>query len=218
VVAFGYPVSLELEGRLAAVIGDEAVAHGKVAALLGAGARVRVVAREPATTLSRLQADPRAEVRRRGWLPEDLDGAFVCVATDQDPSQRAAIRREARARGVLVNMVDDIPNCDFAIPAVVRRGDLAMAISTGGRSPALARRLRERLSEEFGPEWSDVLDVLGDVRMRTLPELPDIEERARRWHDALDLDELVEQVRAGRTDEATARLVDRLLRPAVGVS
>ena len=217
-MAFGYPVCLELEGRLATVIGDEAVALGKVAPLLRAGARVRVVARGPASTLSRMDADPRVEVVRRDWLPDDLDGAFVCVATDRDPAERAAIRREARARGVLVNMVDDIPNCDFAIPAVVRRGDLALAISTGARSPALARRLRERLSEEFGPEWSEALEVLGDVRARTLSALPDVEDRARRWHGALDLDELLELIRDGRADEAGARLIDRLLQAPVGVA
>jgi precorrin-2 dehydrogenase / sirohydrochlorin ferrochelatase len=145
------------------------------------------------------------------WEPSDLVGAFVCVATDPSPSVRADIHREARARGVLVNMVDDIPNCDFAVPAIVRRGDLLVTISTCGRSPALARRLREELGERFGPEWSAALDVLGEVRARTLSALPDIAERSRRWQEALDVEELLELVRDGRGGEARERLVRRLL-------
>jgi precorrin-2 dehydrogenase/sirohydrochlorin ferrochelatase len=93
----------------------------------------------------------------------------------------------------------------------VRRGHLAIAISTGGRSPALARRLREELDERFGPEWAALADLLGEVRAETLPALPDFADRARRWQDALDLDELAALVRDGRTGEARRRLLDRLL-------
>jgi siroheme synthase-like protein len=112
---------------------------------------------------------------------------------------------------VLVNVMDDVPNCDFAAPAIVRRGDLVLAISTGGRSPALARRLREELEARFGPEWAIVLDILRDVRDATLAQLPDLRERARRWNDALDLDEAEELVRSGRAGELGRRLRERLL-------
>jgi precorrin-2 dehydrogenase/sirohydrochlorin ferrochelatase len=211
---FAYPVSLELRGRRAIVIGDDAVRHGKVEPLLLAGASVTVVAHAPPRELARLGADPRVEVRRRGWRPDDLDGAFVCVATDPIPKVRAAIRRAARERRVLVNMVDDIPNCDFAIPAIVRRGDLLLTVSTGGRSPALARRLREDLEDRFGPEWAEALRLLAEAREATLPSLPDVRERSDRWREALhpeDLEELVELVRDDRSGEARAALVRRLL-------
>jgi precorrin-2 dehydrogenase/sirohydrochlorin ferrochelatase len=133
------------------------------------------------------------------------------VAASSDPAERASIAAEARARGVLVNVMDDVPNCDFAAPAVVRRGDLTIAIGTGGRSPALARRLREDLSERYGPEWTEAMRVIGDVRADTLSALPDLADRARRWAAALDLDELLELVRAGRSTEAAGRLTARLL-------
>jgi precorrin-2 dehydrogenase/sirohydrochlorin ferrochelatase len=136
------------------------------------------------------------------------------VATDPIPKVRAAIRRAARERRVLVNMVDDIPNCDFAIPAIVRRGDLLLTVSTGGRSPALARRLREDLEDRFGPEWAEALRVLAEAREATLPSLPDVRERSDRWREALhpeDLEELVELVRDDRSGEARAALVRRLL-------
>jgi precorrin-2 dehydrogenase/sirohydrochlorin ferrochelatase len=189
---FGYPVSLDLEGRVAVVIGDEAVAQGKDRALAEAGARVVV----------------RSEI---DWRPEDLDGAFLCVASSADPEIRAAVYRAARARGVLTNVMDDVPHCDFAAPAVVRRGNLTIAVATGGRSPALARRLREGFDRDFGSEWAQALEILGSVRDETLPLLPDLHDRARRWSAALDVDELTSLVRAGRREEAAALLRDRLL-------
>jgi siroheme synthase-like protein len=208
---FGYPVSLDLAGHQAVVIGEEAVAQGKVEGLLAAGARVTVVADGPTPTLSALESDPRVTVARRHWRPADLDGATVCVAASRDPDTRAAISREARDRGVLVNVMDDVEHCDFAAPALLRRGDLLIAISTGGRSPALARRLREELERRFGDEWAAVLDLLAEVRADTLERLPDLEERARRWQDALDLDQLESLVRGGRYDEARRTLTARLL-------
>ena len=108
--------------------------------------------------------------------------------------------------------MDDVPNCDFAAPAIVRRGDLVVAIGTGGRAPALASRLRAELGERFGPDWTELVEVVGRVRTATLPHLPDFEDRSRRWKAALDLDELE---RAGsppaRATLAATRLRDRLL-------
>jgi siroheme synthase-like protein len=191
---FAYPVFLELEGKRAVVIGSLAVGEGKADRLRAAGADVAVFA-------------------EREWRPEDLDGAFVCLASSADPAERDRIAREARARAVLVNVMDDVPNCDFAAPAVVRRGDLAIAISTGGRSPALARRLREELDARFGVEWVEVLKALHEVRAETLAAIPDPRVRAERWRSALDVDEAERLVRAGRADELRrclrARLLDR---------
>ena len=210
---FGYPVFLELTGRLAVVIGETAVREGKVEGLLAADAgSVTVVAERPAARLDSLEAlDPRVTVERRAWRPADLDGAFVCVASSDDPAERAAVAREARDRGVLVNVMDDIPNCDWSAPSIVRRGDLVLAISTGGASPALAKKLRLQLSAAFGEEWAEVLAVLRDVRQATLPFLPDIGERASRWAAALDTTEAAALIREGRATELRERLVRRLL-------
>ncbi len=188
---FGYPVMLELSGRRVVVIGDDAVRDGKVDALIAGGA-------DDILVLST-------------WEPSDLDGAFLCVAASRDPAERDAIAREARARGVLVNVMDDIPNCDWAAPAVVRRGELVMTVSTGGASPALAKKLRKELEARFGEEWSEVLRVLRAVREETLPLLPDFTTRAARWADALVLDEATRLVREGRADELASRLRARLL-------
>ena len=207
---FAYPVSLELGGRGALVVGELAVANGKAEALADAGAMVTVVAQGPAGVLDRLERDGRMTVRRRWFAPDDLDGMFLCVAASPDPVERAAIHREARARQVLVNVMDDPAHCDFAAPAVVRRGDLAIAVSTGGRSPALASRLREQLEGRYGPEWAALLDLLAEVRAQTIAALPDVGERIRRWRGALRLDELEALLRDGRQEEARRRLLDRL--------
>jgi precorrin-2 dehydrogenase/sirohydrochlorin ferrochelatase len=191
-MAFAYPVFLELEGKRAVVIGSLAVEEGKDDALRSAGAEVDVFA-------------------NGAWTPEDLDGAFICVASSGDAGERDAIARAARDRGVLVNVMDDISNCDFAAPAIVRRGDLVLAISTGGASPAVARKVREDLERRFGSEWAETLAVISEVRRETLPALSDLRVRAKRWRQALDLDEAVELVRTGRADELRRTLIERLL-------
>jgi siroheme synthase-like protein len=218
-MAFGYPVLLELAGRRAVVIGELAVEAGKVEGLLVAGAEVTVVAKGPEATLDRLAADPRVTVHRRGYRgPADIEGAALCVANAAEPGVRNAIAADARAAGVLVNVMDDVPNCDFAAPAIVRRGDLVIAIGTGGRAPALASRLRAELAERFGPDWTELVDLVGRVRTATLPHLPDFEDRSRRWKAALDLAELEHLVATGQSTLAATRLRDRLLAPEVGAS
>jgi precorrin-2 dehydrogenase/sirohydrochlorin ferrochelatase len=189
---FAYPAFLELSGRRAVVIGAQAVAEGKAAALTTAGAEVAVL-------------------DNRAWSPADLDGAFICVAHSSDAAERDAIALAARDRGVLVNVMDDVPNCDFAAPAEVRRGELVLAISTGGRSPALARKIREELEWRFGAEWAEVLEVLREVREETLALLPDFGERSRRWNEALDLEEAVTLVASGGRGELKAKMLGRLL-------
>jgi precorrin-2 dehydrogenase/sirohydrochlorin ferrochelatase len=191
-MAFAYPVFLELRGKRAVVIGSLALEEGKDEALRSAGADVDVFA-------------------NGAWRPEDLDGAFICVASSVDAGERDAIARAARARGVLVNVMDDVQNCDFAAPAIVRRGDLVLAISTGGTSPAVARKVREQLERRYGAGWAETLSVIAEVRRETLPTLGDLGVRAERWREALDLDEAVELVRAGRSDELRRTLIERLL-------
>jgi siroheme synthase-like protein len=209
-VSFGYPISLEVEGRRAVVVGSFAVSEGKAEALLRAGANVTVVAAGPGADLDRLE-DAGAFVIRRAYRQGDLSGAFLCVASSDDAASRAAIFAEARRRGVLVNVMDDPPRCDFAAPAVVRRGDLSIAISTGGTSPALARRLREELERRYGPEWEEIAALVAGVRRETLRLLPDLAERARRWRRALDLEEVERLVGEGRAEEARRTLRERVL-------
>jgi precorrin-2 dehydrogenase len=209
---FGYPVSLEVGGHRCVVIGSEAVRAGKVEGLVAAGADdVLVLADGPQAVLDGLQHLDGVEVERRRWTPRDFDDVFLVVASAHDAADGSAIAREARLSGALVNVMDDVPNCDWAAPSVVRRGELVLAVSTGGASPSLARKLRERLAAEFGEEWVEIVAMLRRVREETVPAMPDVADRARRWANALDADEAVALVREGRADELERRLRDRLL-------
>jgi precorrin-2 dehydrogenase / sirohydrochlorin ferrochelatase len=212
---FGFPVMLEVGGRRCLVVGADAVREGKVEGLLAAGADdVLVIADGPEARLAELERIDGVEVARRPWRNDDLRGAFLVVAASRDPAERDAIAREARAARALVNVMDDVGNCDWSAPSVVRRGNLVLAIATGGASPALAKKLRIELARRFGEEWSEVLAVLRAVREETMPLLPDLGTRAARWSDALDLDEAASMVREGRSDELAAILRARLLQGA----
>jgi precorrin-2 dehydrogenase/sirohydrochlorin ferrochelatase len=107
--------------------------------------------------------------------------------------------------------MDDVPNCDFAAPAIVRRGDLVLAISTGGRSPTVARKVRQELEQRYGAEWAETLSVIAEVRRETLPALDELRVRAERWREALDLDEAIELVQTGHSDELRRTLIERLV-------
>jgi precorrin-2 dehydrogenase/sirohydrochlorin ferrochelatase len=209
---FGFPVLLELDGRRCVVIGELPVREGKVEALLAGGATdVLVVATAPAEKLDGFEVLDGVSVARRAWTKADLQGSFVVIAHDPEHAERGRLSAAAREASALVNVVDDIPACDWAMPAIVRRGELLLAIGTGGASPALARKIRERLETEYGPEWAEVVRVLREVRQETLALIPDLAERSRRWREALDLDEAAALVSSGDVEELRGRLVTRLL-------
>jgi uroporphyrin-III C-methyltransferase/precorrin-2 dehydrogenase/sirohydrochlorin ferrochelatase len=218
-VGFSYPVTLDVGGRLCVVLGGGEVAEHKAHGLLEAGARVRVVAPDLTAGLEELARRGTIEAVRRTYAHGDLAGAFVAVAATDDPETNACAYEEAEERRVLMNAVDDVAHCHFAAPSVVRRGDLLLAISTAGEAPALAKRLREELSQRFGPEWGTLVDVLAQARREALSagaRADGFDLWARRWGSALDED-LVGLVREGRTDEARRRVVAALLgRPSGG--
>jgi len=209
-----YQAGLNLRGRPCLVVGGGGVAQRKAAGLHEAGARVRVVAPEC------LPMPQGAAVARRPFEDADLDGVVLAVAASDDRELNARVARLAREHGVWVNVVDEPDEGDVVLPAVVRRGDLRIAISTGGASPALARRLRERLDAELGPEWGDLTELLGALRAQWEPRAiaagvpPDARRAA--WHAVLDLP-LAELLAAGQEGEAEARaaaVLERVLAQA----
>jgi len=146
------------------MVGAGAVAEGKIRSLLDAGASLHVVAPEATQQIRYWAAAGAIKLRVAKFEPCDLDGAFIVIAATSSQELNALVHREAKARGVLCNAVDDPEHCDFYYPAVVKRGDLQIAISTSGRSPALAQRLRQELEEQFGPEYEDWVRELGEQR------------------------------------------------------
>jgi len=163
-----YPICLVgLETRRAVVVGGGVVAARKVAALLEAGAQVTVISPDLALALTALAAERRIAAIVRPYRDGDLTGAFLAIAAAGDPAVNEAVWREAERLGCLVNVVDDPAHSHFIMPAVVRRGEVTIAVSTGGASPALARRLRQKLEAEIGPEYGILAEILAELR----PEL-----------------------------------------------
>ena len=204
---FRYPVALELSGRRCVVTGGGREAEGKARALLEAEGDVVVIASRVSDGLGDLVRRGEITHIARPYRRGDLAGAFLVIAADSDRAVRAAVFAEAEAERVLCNAVDDVEHCHFAVPSIVRRGELLLAISTGGRMPALAKRLRRRLTEQFGWQWEALLDVLGEVRAETLPtRTVDFATWAARWHGLLDQeDELLRLLEEGRIEEVRAR-------------
>jgi uroporphyrin-III C-methyltransferase len=179
-----YPVFLYLRERSCLVVGSGPLAEEKVRGLLEAGARVTQ--------------------HERDFLPEDLDGMTLAIVCGQPPEVVEEVWVEARRRGVLVNTVDDVPHCDFIAPSILRRGDLAIAISTGGKAPALAVRLRQRLEREIGDEHARFLEMAGSVRVALAAKRPDFSERRESWYRLVDSD-VLERLRVGDEAGAVAR-------------
>lgn len=159
----GLPVVLQIEGRRCLVVGGGAVAARKVEALRRAGAEVTVVA--PAV-LPRLARRDGVRVVRRRFRLGDLRGAATCIAATDDPALQRRISAACRRLGIPVNVVDAPALCTFTLPAVVRRGDLVVAVSTGGRAPGFSRRVRETLEEAIPPAFGGFLRLLARARGR----------------------------------------------------
>ncbi|MBT0653412.1 precorrin-2 dehydrogenase/sirohydrochlorin ferrochelatase family protein [Geomobilimonas luticola] len=165
-----YPVNLVLAGRRTVIIGGGAVAARKCESLLATGSRITVVAPCLDPALEKLCRENRIVHESRPYRYGDLDGAFLVFAATGDAAVNRAVAEEAAARGILADIVD-APECStFVTPATVRRGDLLITISTGGKSPALSARLRAELAERYGGEYGTALELLGAIREKLLTE------------------------------------------------
>ena len=204
-----FPAFLKLDGRRVVVVGGGPVAERKVAGLLPCGAWVRVVAPEVTPRLVRLAERGEIEHVARAFQPGDLEGAFLALGEPGDGASDAAFFAEAERGGIFANVEDDLDHCSFIAPSIVRRGDLVVAISTSGRAPALAVRLRQRLERELGPEYGALLELAGRLRAPLAWAVPEFEERRRRWYELVDSD-VLELFRAGRAAEARER-AERIL-------
>jgi precorrin-2 dehydrogenase / sirohydrochlorin ferrochelatase len=159
-----FPMFLKIADRQVLVVGAGKVGEGKIAGILDTGARVRVVAREAAAAVRDWAREGRIELELRSFSVADLDGAFLAIVATASRDLNEFVYREAQARGVLCNVVDVPELCDFFYPAVVRRGDLQIAISTSGQSPSLAQKLRQQLEKQFGPGYAAWVAELGETR------------------------------------------------------
>ena len=177
-----FPMFLKLEGKRCLVIGAGKVGIPKIGGLIDTGARIRIIALEAADAVQEWARDGKVSLELRGFAPEDLDETFLAVVATASHRLNESIYQEAQRRGVLCNVVDVPEFCDFYYPAVVRRGDLQIAISTNGQSPSLAQKLRQQLERQFGPGYARWVAELGETRKLVLASGLDLERKRDLLH------------------------------------
>ena len=163
-----FPMFLKLEGKRCLVVGARKVGEPKIAGLIDTGATIQVIALEASEAVREWAANGKVKLELRGFVPEDLDGAFLAVVATTSSALNKNIYQQAQRRGVLCNVVDVPEYCDFYYPAVVRRGDLQIAVSTSGQSPSLAQKIRQQLERQFGPAYESWVAELGATRRLVL--------------------------------------------------
>ena len=201
-----YPVYLNLRGRRCVIVGGGTVAEGKISRLLDSGARICVVSPDATPGIRQFVADGAVRWEQREYQQGDLEGAFIAIAATNVREVNRCIFEEAEERGVMLNAVDDPPNCSFIAPSIVRRGPVTLAISTGGVSPALARKLRESLQASDDLAWADLSSVMAVVRshLRESGLLARID--PQRWQCCIT-PQLLAMVQEGKQSEATELLL-----------
>lgn len=197
-----FPMFLKLEGKPVLVVGAGNVGELKIAGLLETGAQIRVIALEATAAVREWAREGNIELELRGFLPNDLDGAFLAIVATSSRLLNERIYQEAQRRRVLCNVVDVPDLCDFFYPAVVRRGDLQIAVSTAGQSPSLAQKIRQQLERQFGPGYGEWVAELGETRRRILASDLGQERKLDLLH-SLASREAVEAAIAGNAELAT---------------
>ncbi|MGB9802439.1 MAG: precorrin-2 dehydrogenase/sirohydrochlorin ferrochelatase family protein [Desulfofundulus sp.] len=202
-----YPVSLILPQRRCLVVGGGGVAERKVLSLLDCGAEVMVVSPTLTPRLQELAGEGRISYRQGEYRTDDLTGAFLVIAaTNQDEVNRR-VAEEAGARNMLVNVVDDPPYGNFYVPAVVRRGSLQIAISTDGKSPMLARKIKEELEQRYGPEYGLLVDLIGEIRHDILENMVDSRKRRDLLTSIVD-EQVLHLLASGDLEQAKERVIN----------
>lgn len=203
-----YPMFLNISRKKCVVVGGGQVARRKVRVLLEHGASVEVISPDPCPELNKLVETGEVKVLRRRYQAGDLQGAFLAIAATDDSEINQQVIKEAQGKAVLVNAVDDAENSDFIVPSYLRRGDMTIAVSTAGRSPALARKIRARLEKELGDEYASLVNLIGEVRAEARRQ--GIKVSGDDWQEALDLDLMIGLLKKGDVEKARASLLENL--------
>ena len=202
-----YPVYLNLSGKRCVIFGGGTIAEGKIKALRQSGAQITIISPDATPGIKKALSDGEVEWLERKYQTGDLEGAFIAIAATNVPDVNREIFKECESLGILLNAVDDPPLCTFIAPSIVKREPVTLAISTGGASPALARKMRETLSEDPNLRWADLANVLqkarGVIKQKQLVIDPD------RWQCCIT-DELLELAQNGLEDKALEVLIREL--------
>ena len=201
---YGYPVFLDLQDQPCVVFGGNWMAEEKARGLAEAGARLTVISAELDPSFGPLIASSHCQWVARDYQPGDLRGRFLAVSAG-DRQYNAAIWAEGQRENVIVNCLDDPPHCRYIYPSIHRQGDLVVALSTTGRCPALAVRLRQRLAEQLGTEYSTFLEIVSKFRDRLAAMVPDFATRKAIWYQLVD-SSAIELLHAGKRSQAETEL------------
>lgn len=200
-----YPVFLDLDKTCCLVVGGGTIAERKVEALLAAGGEVTLISPELTAALRVLEAAGRLTVQQRRYQRGDLDTVALVIAATDNPTLQRQIAADAKQANILCNIVDQPVLCSFIVPAVVQQGDLTIAVSTNGASPALAKKIRQDLTEQFGPEYAVALRLLRRIRERLIHEQRSAKDRQRLLTDLVE-SSLLDYLRDRQTDKLDALL------------
>ncbi|MDH4100348.1 MAG: bifunctional precorrin-2 dehydrogenase/sirohydrochlorin ferrochelatase [Nitrospirota bacterium] len=205
-----YPILLDLTDRQCLVVGGGNVAERKVKTLLQSAAVVTIVSPQCTESLSLLAGQGRITWHRRDFSPDDIGKSFLVIAATSDSAVNQAVYQAATSAGCLVNVIDNPELCNFIVPSVVERGDLMVAVSTSGASPALAKKVRLELEAMFGEEYTEFLEILAALRKRALGEIPEEGMRQELFRRLVN-SEILSLLREGRRDDAE-RLAEQIYR------
>jgi precorrin-2 dehydrogenase/sirohydrochlorin ferrochelatase len=200
-----YPIVLKLSGKLCIVIGGGNVAERKVKSLLECGARVRVVSPQLTSQLREWANKGKIELKPDKYEPEDLDGAFLVISATDQEDVNESVSAECFRRDIPVNVVDVPAKANFFVPSTIRRGPLSISISTNGKSPLMAKLIREDLESLYGPEFGDFLEYLGNVRDQIIKNINDPKRRHKILSTLADR-ETIRLLREGHLEQAKERI------------
>jgi precorrin-2 dehydrogenase/sirohydrochlorin ferrochelatase len=204
-----YPIHLDIRNRRCLVVGGGGVGTRKVKTLLDCGAYVTVVSPDVQPALQELSGNPALTIKQRKYRSEDIDGVFLVIGATDDAALNRRIGREAAQKDILCNIVDRPESSNFILPAIVRRGDLILTVSTSGQSPAMAKNLRRELERQFGNEYMVMLKLMGAIRKKLLNQAHAPEAHKHLFEQLLN-NGLLEMIQDNRT-EAINRLLQRIL-------
>lgn len=202
-----YPICLNITNKRCVIVGGGEVGARKAEGLIVCGARVVVLSRVLAPSLEKMKQEGRIDHVETDYEASYLSGAFMVIGATDSAEVNKKIAADARALGIMVNVADDPLRCDFILPAVVRQGDLLIAVSTGGKSPALAKKLRAELDASFGQEYATLLDIMGKMREERMARGCPAEEN-KRIFTALVNSDILYHIRAGNPDGVSDCLRD----------
>ncbi|MEJ2164848.1 MAG: bifunctional precorrin-2 dehydrogenase/sirohydrochlorin ferrochelatase [Desulfobacterales bacterium] len=204
-----YPINLDIQNRNCLVVGGGGVGTRKVITLLNCGANVTVVSPEISEQLRKLERSPGLTLKQRPYRSGDMEGMFLVIGATDDETLNRQISRDAEERGTLCNIADRPEICNFILPSIVQRNDLVITISTSGRSPALAKKLRKSLEARFGEEYGILLRLMGAVRKKLLSQAHEPEVHKPIFERLINSD-LTTLIKDGKTAEIDALLFDIL--------